>query len=79
MFTCHGCSGMGGRAEPGVTLSPEALSFLAACGATPPQRLSSVPLGARVDHELESVHRALMRLHLEKELRSTRVLSDLRR
>jgi hypothetical protein len=32
-----------------------------------------------VDRELEAVHRSLMRLHLEKELRSTRVLRDLRR
>jgi hypothetical protein len=38
-----------------------------------------VPLAARVDRELESIHRALMRLHLEKDLRSTRVLRDLQR
>jgi len=45
----------------------------------PPQRIGTVPLASRVDRELESIHRALMRLHLEKELRSTRVLRDLRR
>ncbi len=79
VFTCHGCSGRGGRAEPGVTLSKEALSFLASAGLLPPQDLSAVPFAGRVDRELESIHRALMRLHLEKELRSTRVLRDLRR
>ncbi len=79
VFTCHGCSGRGGGAEPGVTLSPGALSFLATAESMPPQRLGTVPLGARVDRELEAIHRALMRLHLEKELRSTRVLRELRR
>jgi len=79
VFTCRGCSGRGGRSEPGVTLSPGALAFLAAAQSTPPQDLAAVPLGGRVDAELEAVHRALMRLHLEKELRSTRVLRELRR
>jgi DNA repair protein RecO (recombination protein O) len=79
VFTCHGCSGRGREEEPGVTLSPGALSFLASAEVVPPQRLATVRLGARVDRELESIHRALMRLHLEKELRSTRVLRDLRR
>ncbi len=79
VFTCHGCSGRGGRDEPGVTISPGALSFLAAAESVPPQRLAAVPLGGRVDRELEAIHRALMRLHLEKELRSTRVLRELRR
>ena len=79
VFTCRTCSGRGGRNEPGVTLSPGALSFLEASGTLPPQRLSAVPIGDRVDRELEATHRALMRLHLEKELRSTRVLRDLRR
>ena len=79
VFTCSGCSGRAGGAEPGVTLSPGALSFLAAAGSMPPQSLAAVPLAVRVDRELEAVHRALMRLHLEKELRSTRVLRELRR
>ncbi len=79
VFTCRGCSGRSGRSEPGVTLSAGALAFLAAAQSTPPQRLAEVPLGGRVDGELEAIHRALMRLHLEKELRSTRVLRELRR
>jgi len=79
VFTCPGCSGRAGGEEPGVTLSPGALSFLAAAESIPPQRLAGVPLSGRVDRELEAIHRALMRLHLEKELRSTRVLRELRR
>ncbi len=81
VFTCRTCSAAfaGGGSRPGVTVSPEALAFLGACGRVPPQRLASVPLAPRPDRELESVHRALMRTHLEKDLRSTRVLRELRR
>lgn len=79
VFVCRGCSGRAGDPEPGVTLSPGALSFLAAAGSVAPQRLAAVALGGGVDRELESIHRALMRLHLEKDLRSTRVLRDLGR
>ena len=80
VLTCLDCAGHDGSAEGrGVTLSPDALAFLAASARVPPQRLGEVPLPARVDRELEAVHRSLMRLHLEKELRSTRVLHDLRR
>jgi DNA repair protein RecO (recombination protein O) len=75
-FSCPSCAG---GEERGVVLSPQALGFLAAAGRVPPQQLGGVRLPARVDRELEAVHRSLMRLHLEKELRSTRVLRDLRR
>ena len=79
-FTCPDCAGQTmGEDARGVTLSPDALAFLAASGRVPPTSLAGVPLSARVDRELEVVHRSLMRLHLEKELRSTRVLRDLRR
>jgi DNA repair protein RecO (recombination protein O) len=80
VFTCPDCAGLASFSEgQGVTLSPEALAFLAAAGRVPPQQLGAVRLPARVDRELEVVHRSLMRLHLEKELRSTRVLRDLQR
>jgi DNA repair protein RecO (recombination protein O) len=79
VFTCHACAPGSGREDrAGMALSPAALSFLGAAGRMAPRRLGAVPLAARVDRELEAVHRALMRLHLEKELRSTRVLRDLR-
>jgi DNA repair protein RecO (recombination protein O) len=76
VFTCPACTAGEGS---GIALSPEALGFLAAAGRVAPQQLGGVRLTPRVDRELEVVHRSLMRLHLEKELRSTRVLRDLRR
>jgi DNA repair protein RecO (recombination protein O) len=80
VFTCGDCAREAGRDAGGrMSLSPDALTFLSAAGRLPPQRIGTVPLASRVDRELESIHRALMRLHLEKELRSTRVLRDLRR
>jgi len=80
VFTCDGCARGAGREDgPGLPLSPDALAFLAAAGRVPPRGIAAVPLPARVDRELESIHRALMRLHLERDLRSTRVLRDLRR
>jgi hypothetical protein len=38
-----------------------------------------VPVDRRVLKELEQVHRALITMHLEKTLKSDRVLRDLRR
>jgi len=76
LFTCPACAGPEGG---GVRLSPDALGFLATAGRVPPLQLGAVRLPPRVDQELEAVHRSLMRLHLEKELRSTRVLRDVRR
>jgi DNA repair protein RecO (recombination protein O) len=80
LFLCPACGGGAGRqGERGFTLSRAALAFLAAAVTTRPQALAGVPLDAGVDRELEAIHRALMRLHLEKELRSSRVLRELRR
>jgi DNA repair protein RecO (recombination protein O) len=80
VFTCDGCSRVAARnGGPALSLSPNALAFLAAAGRVSPRGIGAVPLAARVDRELESIHRALMRLHLEKDLRSTRVLRDLQR
>ena len=80
VFTCDGCArNAAPEGGAGLSLSPGALSFLAMAVRVPPQRMGAVPLASRVDRELELIHRALMRLHLEKELRSTRVLRDLRR
>jgi DNA repair protein RecO (recombination protein O) len=85
LFTCGACSRRpeGLEAEPegagGIRLSPEALAFLAAASRLPPQRLGERVLSVRADRELERAHRALLRVHLEKELRSARVLRDLRR
>jgi len=45
----------------------------------PPHQVASVPIEPRALRELENVHRALISLHLEKTLKSDRVLRDLRR
>jgi DNA repair protein RecO (recombination protein O) len=61
------------------TLSDGALSFLAASRALAPNRVGELPSGAGVLRELEGVHRALITMHLEKSLKSDRVIRDLRR
>jgi DNA repair protein RecO (recombination protein O) len=61
------------------TLSDGALAFLAGSRTVAPQHVGSVPAGVQALRELESVHRALIAMHLEKTLKSDRVLRDLRR
>ena len=61
------------------TLSPGALGFLTAVRSVPPHEVGGVPADARVLRELEAVHRALIATHLEKSLKSDRVLRELRR
>jgi DNA repair protein RecO (recombination protein O) len=60
-------------------LSAAALEFLAASRSVAPHRVGEVPADARVLRELEHAHRALITMHLEKTLKSDRVLRDLRR
>jgi len=61
------------------SLSDGALAFLAGSRVVPPHRVGDVPVDRRVLRELEAVHRALITMHLEKTLKSDRVLRDLRR
>jgi len=61
------------------TLSDGAMAFLAGSRTVAPQQVGSVPAGIQTLRELESVHRALITMHLEKTLKSDRVLRDLRR
>jgi DNA repair protein RecO (recombination protein O) len=61
------------------TLSDGALAFLAASRTVAPQHMGTVPAGVRVLRELENAHRALITMHLEKTLKSDRVIRDLRR
>jgi DNA repair protein RecO (recombination protein O) len=65
--------------ESRETLSEGALSFLAASRALAPNRVGELPSGTSVLRELEGVHRALITMHLEKSLKSDRVIRDLRR
>jgi len=60
-------------------LSSGALAFLASFRAAAPQDLGGVAAPRGVLKELEGVHRALISMHLEKSLKSDRVIRDLRR
>jgi DNA repair protein RecO (recombination protein O) len=61
------------------TLSEGAVAFLSASRSVAPDQVGRVPADARVLRELENVHRSLIAMHLEKTLKSDRVLRDLRR
>jgi DNA repair protein RecO (recombination protein O) len=61
------------------TLSAGAVAFLAMSRLVPPQRVADAPSDRRVLDELRATHRALITMHLEKTLKSDRVLRDLRR
>ena len=74
-FVCRQCAPSGG----GTTLGAEAMSFLRASGRTPPEQLDSLSLDARASRELETVHRRLLHVHLDKELKSVRVLREMGR
>jgi DNA repair protein RecO (recombination protein O) len=61
------------------TLSEGALTFLAASRGLAPHHAADLPAARSVLKELEGVHRTLIAMHLEKSLKSDRVLRDLRR
>jgi DNA repair protein RecO (recombination protein O) len=65
--------------ESHAGLSAAAVAFLVAARSVPPQQVGAVPAEPRALRELENVHRTLITMHLEKTLKSDRVLRDLRR
>jgi DNA repair protein RecO (recombination protein O) len=79
VLTCMPCAeGAGGRPS-GARLSPEALCFLALARQHGPRVLAERIVAGPVLAELEALHRLLMARHLERELKSPRVLRELRR
>jgi DNA repair protein RecO (recombination protein O) len=62
----------------GTWLSAEAMLFLRNAGTIAPEQLESLALGAKAARELETAHRRLIQVHLEKELKSARVLREMR-
>ena len=60
------------------TLSAAAMAFLAASRSVGPEQVCDVPAGRRMLRELEQVHRGLIAMHLEKTLKSDRVIRDVR-
>ena len=73
VFVCRACAPGGGTA-----VSAEAMRFLKASATVAPERLDPLPLAASSARQLETVHRRLINLHLEKELKSARVLREMR-
>jgi DNA repair protein RecO (recombination protein O) len=60
-------------------LSADAVAFLASVRTSTPLGLAEVPVTSTVLREVEDAHRALIASHLEKELKSARVLREMRR
>jgi DNA repair protein RecO (recombination protein O) len=60
-------------------LSREAQAFLTTARSSSPFALSHVEVSRGALRELEAVHRALISMHLEKDLKSVRVLREMRR
>lgn len=73
LFVCRACAPAGGS-----PVGAEALRFLRGAGATAPDRLETLALPPGAARELESVHRRLLSLHLDKDLKSARVLREMR-
>ena len=61
------------------TLSPEAQSFLTAARKIGPQELTDMTFDRAMLRELESLHRSVIAMHLEREPRSIKVLKDMMR
>jgi DNA repair protein RecO (recombination protein O) len=61
------------------TLSQRAMSFLTVSRTISPDRIGDVPADRRTLKELEQLHRGLITMHLDKTLRSERVLRHLSR
>ncbi|MBI4477302.1 MAG: DNA repair protein RecO [Acidobacteria bacterium] len=79
VFSCGDCAGAAGAASGtrGAMLSASAMGFLRLAASLAPDRLGEMTLAPGAGRELEAVHRALITTHLEKELRSSRVLRQM--
>jgi hypothetical protein len=73
VLLCRDCAPGGGS-----LLSVPALRFLVGAGAMGPDRLTADSLSEQASRELETVHRRLLSVHLEKELKSVKVLREMR-
>jgi DNA repair protein RecO (recombination protein O) len=74
VFLCRVCA----PSVAGTVLSAEAMVFLASATTLAPEHLEGLPLGAGAARELETAHRRLLSVHLDKELKSARVLREMR-
>ena len=74
-YVCRRCA----PAPGGTVLSIDALRFLRAAASAAPDALQDVSLDRESGRGLETAHRRLINLHLDKELRSARVLREMSR
>jgi DNA repair protein RecO (recombination protein O) len=72
LYVCRDC------AQGGIGLSPEALEFLNRAQRDTPAGTMQAAGGTGGLRELEQAHQALIGAHLERDLRSTRVVKELR-
>ena len=70
-YVCGGCG------PEGLRLSEGALEFLRRAGGRTPAAITDEGAPAGVLRELEQAHQRLIALHLEKTLRSARVVKEL--
>jgi DNA repair protein RecO (recombination protein O) len=75
MYLCRRC----GHAGNGTDIGAAALRFLRAAAKTAPEDMERLELDVRSSRELETAHRRLLNTHLEKELKSVRVLREMGR
>jgi DNA repair protein RecO (recombination protein O) len=74
VLLCRACApGMAG-----TRLSPEAMVFLNSATTVGPESVGTLTLGAHAARELETAHRRLITVHLDKDLKSARVLREMR-
>ncbi|MCC7008973.1 MAG: DNA repair protein RecO [Acidobacteria bacterium] len=71
-YVCDRCADGGGR------VSAAAMAFLRQAGRRTPAEAGAADVPAGALRELEQAHQALIALHLDKEVRSARVLKELR-
>ena len=74
VFLCRTCAPGGS----GTRLCAEAMLFLKSATSVAPDRLSTLALAPRAARELETAHRRLINVHLDKDLKSARVLREMR-
>ena len=65
--------------DPERRMSVEAKAFLDTARSSSPFALANVAVSKRTLKEIESAHRELIAMHLEKDLKSVRVLREMRR
>lgn len=74
VLVCQACKAGGS----GLVLSPAAITFLQKSAKASPDNLGDVELTDRVSRELEVAHKAMIATHLDRELKSTKVIRETR-